>query len=131
MAVAPASVGAGEQPSPLRRAGLKRQLEGWSFSAPFVALFLAFWALPIVASLILSFTDFGISDLRDPLGASFIGLDNYSELVHDDVFWKSVKNTAYFVIVGVPVTIAVGLAIAVGLNHAALKLKGIFRVAYY
>jgi len=115
----------------LRRAGLRRQLEGWSFSAPFVALFMAFWLLPIVASLLLSFTDFGISDLRDPLGASFIGLDNYSELIHDDVFWKSVRNTAYFVIVGVPLTIGVGLAVAVGLNHAALKLKGLFRVAYY
>jgi len=115
----------------LRRAGLRRQLDGWSFSAPFVALFMAFWLLPIVASLLLSFTDFGISDLRDPLGASFIGLDNYSQLVHDDVFWKSVRNTAYFVIVGVPLTIGVGLAVAVGLNHAALKLKGLFRVAYY
>jgi multiple sugar transport system permease protein len=115
----------------LRRAGLRRQLEGWSFSAPFVALFIAFWLLPIVASLLLSFTDFGISDLRDPLGASFIGLDNYSELVHDDVFWKSVKNTAYFVIVGVPLTIGIGLAVAVALNHAALKLKGLFRVAYF
>jgi len=115
----------------LRRAGLRRQLEGWSFSAPFVALFIAFWLLPIVASLLLSFTDFGISDLRDPLGASFIGLDNYSELIHDDVFWKSVKNTAYFVIVGVPLTIGIGLAVAVALNHAALKLKGLFRVAYF
>jgi len=129
MAVAPASVGA--RPSVLRRAGLRRQLEGWSFSAPFVALFIAFWLLPIVASLLLSFTDFGISDLRDPLGASFIGLDNYSELIHDDVFWKSVKNTAYFVIVGVPLTIGIGLAVAVALNHAALKLKGLFRVAYF
>src|SRR3954466_2779857 len=131
MAVAPASAGAGQQPSLLRRTGLRRQLEGRALSGPFVVLFRAFWALPIVASLVLSFTDFGISDLRDPLGASFIGLDNYSQLVHDDVFWKSVRNTAYFVIVGVPLTIGVGLAVAVGLNHAALKLKGLFRVAYY
>ncbi len=34
-------------------------------------------------------------------------------------------------VVGVPVTIAVGLAVAVGLNHAALRLKGLFRVGYY
>jgi multiple sugar transport system permease protein len=114
-----------------RRAALRRHVEGWAFSAPFVVLFAAFWALPILASLILSLTDFGLADLRDPLGTNFVGIDNYSKLIHDDLFWKSAKNTAYFVVVGVPLTIIVGLAVAVGLNNAALRLKGIFRVSYF
>jgi len=130
MSAEQAVAGARER-SAFRRAAIKRHLDGWAFSAPFVALFLAFWALPILASLVLSLTDFGLADLRDPFGASFSGFDNYSKLIHDDLFWKAARNTAYFVVVGVPVTIVVGLAVAVGLNHAALRLKGLFRVAYF
>jgi multiple sugar transport system permease protein len=125
----PAALGTHEGPS--RRLALRRHLDGWMFSAPYVVLFLAFWALPIVASLVLSLTDFGIADLRDPLGAPFTGIDNYSKLIHDQLFWKAARNTAYFVVAGVPLTIAAGLLVALGLNHAALRLKGLFRVAYY
>src|SRR5215208_2977897 len=101
MAAVDAGLGARGAPPAPRFAGLRRHVEGWAFSAPFVALFVAFWALPIVASLVLSFTDFGLSDLRDPFGVGFVGLDNYSELLHDETFWKASRNTAYFVVVGV------------------------------
>jgi multiple sugar transport system permease protein len=130
MATVPATAGARPEAAP-RLSRLRPHLTGWTFAFPFVALFLAFWALPIVASFLLSLTDFGIFDLRDPFGASFAGLDNYSKLIHDELFWKSARNTAYWVVVGVPATIAVGLAVALGLNNAALRLKGLFRVAYY
>lgn len=130
MAASPEALGAQVGPAPLRLR-LKGHLAGWGFSAPFLALFLAFWALPIVASLLLSLTDFGIANLRDPFSAPFNGLDNYSKLLHDATFWKAARNTAYFVVVGMPLTIAVGLVVAVGLNHSALRLKGLFRVAYY
>jgi len=130
MASAPVATGARRDAAPLS-ARLMPHLTGWAFALPFVLLFLAFWALPIVASFVLSLTDFGITNLRTPFDAPFTGLDNYSKLIHDDLFWKSARNTAYFVVVGVPATIAVGLAVAVGLNHAALRLKGLFRVGYY
>jgi multiple sugar transport system permease protein len=130
MASTPTTAGARLEAAP-RLARLWPHLTGWAFAAPFVALFLVFWALPIIASFVLSLTDFGIFNLRDPFGAGFAGLDNYSKLIHDELFWKSARNTAYFVVVGVPVTIVVGLAVALGLNNAALRLKGLFRVAYY
>jgi multiple sugar transport system permease protein len=130
MAATPATTGARPDAAPLS-ARLMPHLTGWAFALPFVLLFLAFWALPIVASFLLSLTDFGITNLREPLDAPYVGLDNYSKLIHDELFWKSARNTAYFVVVGVPATIAVGLAAAVGLNHAALRLKGLFRVGYY
>jgi multiple sugar transport system permease protein len=129
MATAP--VTAGVRPGAPVGARLRPHLTGWAFALPFVSLFLVFWALPIVAAFVLSLTDFGISNLRDPFSASFAGLDNYSKLIHDELFWKSARNTAYFVVVGVPVTIAFGLVVALGLNNAALRLKGLFRVAYY
>jgi multiple sugar transport system permease protein len=133
MAATPAPVTAGARPNqaaPLS-ARLAPHLTGWAFALPFLLLFLAFWALPIVASFVLSLTDFGITNLREPFDAPYIGLDNYSKLIHDELFWKSARNTAYFVVVGVPATIALGLVLAVGLNHAALRLKGLFRVGYY
>jgi multiple sugar transport system permease protein len=129
--MAATSAPAGARVPALRRRQLRRQVDGWAFSAPFVLLFIAFWALPILASLVLSLTDFGLADLRDPFGVSFVGLDNYSQLIHDQLFWKAARNTAYFVVVGVPVTIGVGLLVALGLNNAALRLKGLFRVGYY
>ena len=130
MAATPATGGAQRQAAPLRMR-LGPHVTGWVFALPFVLLFAVFWALPIVASFLLSLTDFGITDLREPFGASYAGLDNYSQVIHDELFWKAARNTAYFVVVGVPATIAVGLAVAVGLNHAALRLKGLFRVGYY
>ena len=54
------------------------------------------------------------------------------KLFHDEVFWKRVAEHGVLRVVGVPLTIAIGLAAAVGLNHAALgSCKGIFRVGYY
>ncbi len=132
MATSAASAGA-RRPTPRAPAlrALRAALTGWAFSAPFVLIFAVFLALPILASLVLSFTSFGLADLQKPFGAQFVGLDNYSTLIHDEEFRTTVWNTVVYVALGVPLTIIVGLAVAVGLNHAALRLKGLFRAAYY
>ena len=110
---------------------LRAALTGWAFSAPFVLVFAIFLALPILASLVLSFTSFGIADLQRPLGADFVGLENYSTLVHDEEFRKTAWNTVFYVVLGVPLTVGIGLFVAVALNQGFLRLKGLFRVAYY
>jgi len=109
----------------------REDLTGWAFAAPFVILFGIFLMLPIVASFVLSFTDFGLRDLRNPIGTNFIGLQNYLDLFSDSTFWTSLFNTFYFVIVGVPVTLALGLLIANALNRGVQKFKTVFRVGYY
>ena len=68
-------------------------------------VFTIFLAGPIVASLVMSFTDFGLRDLRNPLGTDFVGLANYQALLDDPKFRKAMINTAYFVVVGVPLTL--------------------------
>src|SRR6187401_3025534 len=90
----------------------RENLTGWAFAAPFVILFGVFMAFPIVAAFLLSFTSFGLRDLANPIGASFVGLDNYIKLLSDGKFWTSLLNTFYFVVVGVPLTLAVGMLIA-------------------
>src|SRR3954469_3363473 len=109
----------------------REDLTGWAFAAPFVILFGIFMALPILASFVLSFTDFGLRDLTNPLGTNFIGLDNYLDLFSDSTFWTSLFNTFYCVIIGVPVTLALGLLIANALNKGVQKFKTVFRVGYY
>jgi multiple sugar transport system permease protein len=113
------------------RARLAPHLTGWAFAAPFLVIFLVFLALPILASFLLSFTGFGLANLRDWFGADWVGLDNYTRLVEDDTFVKAARNTLIFVVFGVPLTLALGLVAALGLNQALGRFQGLFRVGYY
>jgi multiple sugar transport system permease protein len=106
-------------------------LVGWAFAAPFVILFLVFLAFPIVASFGLSFTSFGLRDLQNPVGTTFVGLQNYLDLFADSTFWGSLLNTVYFVVVGVPLTLIIGLLIANALNRGITRFRTAFRVGYY
>jgi ABC-type sugar transport system permease subunit len=118
----------GRAPLALR---LKPHLTGWLFAAPFLVIFLVFLAVPIVASFALSFTSFGIANIRDWFSAEFVGFDNYTQLFDDERFLKAAKNTAVFVLFGVPLTIALGLLAAVGLNQGIGRIQSFFRVGYY
>ena len=124
----PAGAGIG---SPMSRRRLREQLIGWGFALPFVLVFTLFMAGPIVASLVMSFTDFGLRDLRNPLGTDFVGLANYQALLDDPKFRKAMLNTAYFVVVGVPLTLFLGLAVALALDRGIKKFRTLFRVGYY
>jgi multiple sugar transport system permease protein len=61
---------------------------------------------------------------------TFKGLQNYQTLLQDDIFWKAVQNTVYYAVIWVPLTMAIGLFLAVIVNQ---KLRGqtFFRAAYY
>jgi ABC-type sugar transport system permease subunit len=115
----------------VRRRGWRQDLTGWAFAAPFVILFGIFLALPIFAALVLSFTSFGLRDITNPIGASFVGVQNYANLFSDAKFWKALGNTAYFVAVGVPLTLALGLVIANALSRGITRFRTAFRVGYY
>jgi multiple sugar transport system permease protein len=120
----------GTAPAAARR-GWRQDLVGWGFAAPFVILFGVFLALPILASFVLSFSSFGLRDFQNPLGASFVGLDNYARLLSDAKFWKALGNTAYFVLVGVPLTLGIGLLIASAVSRGITRFRTAFRVGYY
>jgi len=110
---------------------VRRHLTGWIFALPFLAIFAVFLAIPIVASFALSFTGFGLANLQDWFTAPWVVVENYRKLFSDEVFIKASKNTAIFVIVGVPITLAIGLVAALGLNRGLGKVQGMFRVGYY
>jgi multiple sugar transport system permease protein len=106
-------------------------LTGWAFAAPFMILYVVFLAFPILAAFVLSFTSFGLKDLSNPIGATFVGVDNYAALLGDETFWTSLFNTFYFVVIGVPLTLAIGLVIATALNRGISRFRTAFRVGYY
>jgi multiple sugar transport system permease protein len=110
---------------------MSRALTGWAFALPFTALFLLFTAGPVVASLAMSLTDLGRADLLDPLGVNIVGLENYLRLFDDPKFLTASANTAIFVVVGVPLTMALSLLVALGLNSGLVKFRALFRVGYY
>lgn len=102
----------------------------WGLAIPFCLLFLVFTAGPVLASLWMSVTDMRSTDLRSPLSVNFIGLDNYTKLFNDPLFAQTAKNTALYVVLGVPLTVGLALAAAVGLNSIT-RLRGFFRAGYY
>ena len=112
-----------EYRSPLRR---NEAWHGFLFASPWIIGFLAFVAGPFLASLVLSFTSYKVG-----MGAEYIGLDNYSEMFGDDnLFWKSLYNTGYYVFLAVPLGVLGSLLVAVLMNQ---KVRGIpfFRTMVY
>jgi len=122
---------AAEAAPPASGRSWRDDLVGWAFAAPFVILFGIFLAFPILASFLLSFTSFGLRDLANPVGASVVGLKNYLDLFGDEKFWKALLNTVYFVVIGVPLTLVIGLLIATALNRGVSRFRTAFRVGYY
>jgi multiple sugar transport system permease protein len=114
-----------------RRLRWRRTLTGWSFAAPFTALFLVFALLPVLASLVMSLTDMRSTDLQHPLAVNFVGLHNYARLFGDAQFLRAALNTIVFVVAGVPLTIVAALAAANALNSGLIRLRGLFRVGFY
>jgi len=99
--------------------------------APFGVVFLLFTALPIVISLATSFTDMRSTDLRTPFNVDFVGIQNYLALLSDPAFLRSALNTLIFVVVGVPVTMALGFALALALDSGIRRFRTVFRGLFY
>lgn len=98
---------------------------GFLFALPWMIGFLIFSFYPIAMSAYYSFTDFNA--IKEP---TWVGLDNYRRLFADPLFYKSMVNTLFFVIVSVPLTIILSLVMAMLLN---LKVRGraIFRSIFF
>jgi multiple sugar transport system permease protein len=101
------------------------------FLIPGLAVIGFFFLLPIVASLLLSFTDFDIYALADTGNVRLVALANYAALLRDPLFWISLRNTFYFVFVGGPLTIGVALAAALLLHSKLARWKGLFRTIFF
>lgn len=103
----------------------KDETTAWLFLLPSLILFLTFTGIPVIAAFGISFTQW---DLFNP--ARFVGLGNYTKLFGDPIFAKVMGNTAYFVLLSVPVQMLIGLGCALALNRG-IRGQTFFRVAYF
>lgn len=103
----------------------KEFLVAMAMLAPNLIGLIVFMVIPAVASIGISFTNWTM--LNSP---TFIGLDNYKELIHDSLFWYTLKNTAVYVFWKVPVNIFISIAFAVLLNKKMYG-RSIFRSIFF
>jgi multiple sugar transport system permease protein len=90
-----------------------------------------FFVMPVFAALALSLTDFDIYALADRANLRFVGLDNYTRLLNNPLFWKALGNNVWFVVFGTPLSIAASLGAALLLNARTLRWRPIWRVALF
>lgn len=113
----------------MKRLSIQKKKEArWAylFISPFIIGFVVFMLGPMLFSVIGSFTDYNLTSKMN-----FIGLANFRRMfLHDDLFWKSLYNTVYFVLFNVPLTTMFSVFLATILNQ---KIRGIsiFRTMFY
>jgi multiple sugar transport system permease protein len=103
----------------------------YGFLTPALAAIFSFFVLPVGASLLLSFTDFDIYSVANLANLRFHFLDSYRHLLGDARFWTALRNTAYFVFVGGPLSVAVSLGAALLLDAKAVRLRPLFRTVFF
>jgi len=110
---------------------VRASLAGWLFAGPALVVLGVFFGLPVLSALALSLTDFDLYALADSDHLRFVALGNYIDLLRTPMFWKSLWNTTYFVVVGVPLSIAASLVAALLLHAKVARFKALFRTALF
>ncbi|GAB1340181.1 sugar ABC transporter permease [Streptomyces sp. E-15] len=114
--------------SPARRGSrVRRQLptSPWLFAAPGLLVIGAFVLYPFVSTVVNSFTD-----RRTLIPGHFVGLANFREMLHDDMFWIALRNSALYVVGVVPALVLLPLLLAL-LVQKHIPGISFFRSAFY
>ena len=101
---------------------------GLFFIAPWIIGFLAFTLVPMVATIVMTFFNFTLSQ-QEPL--AFIGLDNYARMLGDGQVWESLGVTFRFALLWLPVAILAPFLIALALNSRYVRGSRILRVLFF
>jgi multiple sugar transport system permease protein len=100
-------------------------IAGFLFISPWLLHFFALIAFAMIFSLGISLTE---TDLLT--GYKFVGVSNYTRMWNDELFWKSLRVTAYYTFTLVPLSIVIALSIALLMNQK-VAAQGIWRTLYY
>ncbi len=103
-----------------------RERSAYGFLAPGFLIFSLFTLYALGYAFYLTFHDWNIIEPNKP----FVGLQNYKDMIHDEEFRRSIINTVYFTGASVPVSMVIGLALAMLLNQP-IRLRGLFRTMYF
>ena len=99
---------------------------GLLFILPWIIGLVVFTLYPILASLYYSFCNYNV--IKPP---AFIGVANYVNLFKDKTFIKALTNTAFMILIGVPITTFFAVLISVLLNYKGLKYTSGLRIAFF
>ncbi len=101
-------------------------VSGYLFILPFIIGFLVFTVFPMLASLVLSFTEYDILSAPE-----FIGIENYKQLfLKDPLIYKTLYNTLFFTLASVPLKLMFALMVAMLLVKAN-RITSVYRAMYY
>ncbi len=95
------------------------------FVFPLLFFLTVYWIIPSLSSLYFSLTNYSVV-----LKTKWVGLGNFGRLFEDVLFWRSLKNSAYFTLGNIPLSIASGLLVAITVN-SAIRFRNAFRVIFY
>lgn len=110
---------------------MRRIPAGWWFVAPALLLIVVFFLGPVLAAVLLSFTDYDLYALADPHAARWVGFRNFTRVLTEPLFWQALRNTLYFALVGGPLTVCASLGAALLVNARALRWKGVARTVFF
>ena len=99
--------------------------KGLLFSSPWILGLLAFLAYPLAASIIYSFCDYSV--LSPP---RWVGLQNFADMLSDEVFWIALKNTLLYVVLALPLGMLFAFVAALMLD-AGVRGSGIYRTLVF
>jgi len=93
--------------------------------SPYVLFFLIFVAFPVLFSFYLTFNKWNVISPME-----YSGLYNYEKMLHDRLFYKSLVNTLYFLLIHIPLQLIFSLGIAILLN-TKIKFSSFFRASFF
>ena len=93
--------------------------------SPWIAGFFLFLVYPVLSNFYLGMTQY--SGFGEP---EWTGFQNYQQLVRDPLFWSSLYNTFYYVILAVPLGVVVAIALALAMNQKVREVT-LYRVLLY
>ncbi|WNC03200.1 sugar ABC transporter permease [Streptomyces sp. CGMCC 4.7035] len=112
-------------PATAKRRGRRENLAGYLFMSPWIAGFLLLTAGPMVASLYFAFTDYNLFN-----SPKWVGLDNFTKMLDDPRWQKSVEVTAKYVVIGTPLKLLLALGVALLLAQSR-RGQAFYRAAFY
>jgi len=104
---------------------MRRERWAYLFLALPLLHFVVFRVYPIAYAVVLSFQNFGI------FGNTWAGLDNYRSVFQDDLFWLALRNTAYYTLTTVPLSLVIAFTLAVLVFPLGQRAGTFFKSAYY
>ncbi len=113
-----------------RRRALGAHPLGILFSAPYVVFVLVVFAYPVVFAVWMSFQDYFFAAPGAQVDRPFVGFANYAAVLADPAVWRSFGNVGVFLLINVPLTVALSMLLATALDRA-VKARTFFRVSFY